>query len=41
MNRRERTGVAGVEGIEQRARLDSANLAQDDPVGPQAEGALQ
>ena len=37
----ERTGVAGVEGIEQRARLDSAHLAQDDAVGPPAERGLQ
>jgi hypothetical protein len=34
VDRGERSGVAGVQRIEQGARLDSANLAQDDPVGP-------
>ena len=37
----ERTGVAGVERIEQRPRLDSAHFAQNDPVGPPAERGLQ
>ena len=41
MDGRERSGVAGVEGIEQRARLDSAHLAQDDPVGTPAQRGLQ
>ena len=33
----ERSGVPGVEGVEQRPRLGAADLAQDDPVGPAAE----
>src|SRR5882757_4016071 len=36
-----RAGVAGIEGIEQRARLDSANFAKDDSVGSPAESRLQ
>src|ERR1035441_1189586 len=36
MNCRERTGMAGVEGIEQRSRLDSAHLAENDPVRSEA-----
>src|SRR5208282_6474424 len=41
MDRRERSGVAGVEGIEQRAGLDSAHFAQDDPVRSPAESGLE
>ena len=41
MDRRERSGVAGVEGIEQRSRLDSAHFAEDDPVRSPAESGLQ
>ena len=41
MDRRERTGMAGVEGIEQRSRLDSAHFAQDDPVRSPAESGFQ
>ena len=37
MNRSERTGMAGVEGIEQRACLDSAHFAENDTVGSPAE----
>ena len=37
MNCRERSGVASVEGIEQRARLDSTHFAENDPVGSEAE----
>ena len=41
MDRRERSGVASVEGIEQRARLDSAYFAQDDAVRPPSESGLE
>ena len=41
MDRGKRTGMAGVEGIEQRARLDSAHFAEDDPVRSPAESGLQ
>ena len=41
MDRGERSGVAGIERIEQRPRLDAAHLAQDDPVGPPAQRGLQ
>jgi hypothetical protein len=41
VDRSQRTGVAGVEGIEQRSRLDSAHFAQDDPVRSPAESGLQ
>ena len=37
----ERTGMAGVEGVEQRARLDSAYLAKDDAVRSPAERGFQ
>ena len=40
MDRRERSGVAGVEGIEQRSRLDSAYFAKDDAVRSPAESGL-
>src|SRR5260370_28365576 len=40
MDRRERSGMAGVEGIEQRARLDSAHFAKDDPVRSPPESGL-
>ena len=33
--------MAGVEGIEQRSRLDSAHFAKDDPVRSPAESGLQ
>src|SRR6266852_8479716 len=33
--------MAGVEGIEQRARLDSTHFAENDPVRSPAEGGLQ
>ena len=33
--------MTGVERIEQRARLDAAHLAQDDPVGPPAQSCLE
>src|SRR5260370_36278253 len=33
--------MAGVQGIEQRSRLDSANLAEDDPVGSPAKSGLE
>src|SRR5271169_2344962 len=36
MDRCERSGVAGVEGIEQRACLDSAHFAKDDAIRPPA-----
>ena len=36
-----RAGVAGIEGIEQRAGLDSANFTKDDSVGSPAESRLQ
>ena len=38
---RERPGVTGVERIEQRSRLDAADFAQDDPVGPPAQRGLE
>ena len=41
MNCRERSGVASVEGIEQRSRLDSAHFAENDPVGSEAKSVLQ
>jgi hypothetical protein len=41
VDRRERSGMAGVEGIEQRARLDSAHFAQDDAVRSPAESGLE
>jgi hypothetical protein len=41
MDRRQRTGMAGVEGIEQRSRLDSAHFAENDPVRSPAESGLQ
>jgi hypothetical protein len=37
----QRAGVAGIEGIEQRARLGSAHFAQDDPIRPPAQSRLQ
>src|SRR5208337_2418409 len=41
MNCRERSCMAGIEGIEQRSRLDSAHLAENDPVGSEAKRVLQ
>ena len=41
MNCRQRSGVASVEGIEQRSRLDSAHFAENDPVGSEAKSVLQ
>src|ERR1700674_1181792 len=41
MDRRERTGMAGVEGIEQRSRLDSTDFAENDPIRSPTEGGLQ
>ena len=38
MNRRQRALVTGVHRLEHVERLGSANLADDDPVGPHAEG---
>src|ERR1700731_3358716 len=40
MNCRQRSGVASVEGIEQRSRLDSAPFAENDPVGSEAKRVL-
>jgi hypothetical protein len=40
MDRRERPGMARVQGIEQRSRLDSAHFAENDPVGSEAESVL-
>ena len=37
----QRSGMAGVERIEQRSRLNSADFAEDDPVGTEAESGLQ
>jgi hypothetical protein len=37
----ERAGVARIKGIEQRARLDSAYLTEDDSIRPPAESRLQ
>ena len=41
MDRRQRSGMAGVEGIEQRSCFDSAHFAEDDPVRSPAESGLQ
>ena len=41
MDRRERTRMASVEGIEQRSRLDSAHFAENDSVGSEAKRVLQ
>src|ERR1035437_3179303 len=41
MDRRERSGVAGVEGIEQGARLDSTHFAENDAIRPPAESGLE
>src|ERR1022692_151816 len=41
MNRRERTGMAGVEGIEQGSCLDSTHFAENDPVWSPAQSGLQ
>ncbi len=41
MDRRERSRMASVEGIEQRSRLDSAHFAENDPVGSEAKSVLQ
>src|ERR1700723_784883 len=40
VDRRERSRVAGIEGIEQRAGLDAAHFAHDDPVRSPAESGL-
>src|SRR5208337_1659088 len=41
MDRRERSGMTSVEGIEQRAGLDSAHLAKDDSVRSPAQSGLE
>src|SRR5208337_3337690 len=41
MNCRERTRMAGVEGIEQGARLDPAHFSENDPVRSPAKGGFQ
>src|ERR1017187_2540259 len=41
MDRRERTGMAGVEGIEQSSCLDSTHFAENDPVWSPAQSGLQ
>src|SRR5208282_4982261 len=41
VDHRERSGMAGVERIEQRARPDSAHFAKDDPVRSPAESGLE
>src|SRR5208337_4778087 len=38
---RERSGMAGVEGIEQRPGLDSAHFAENDAVRPPAESGFE
>ncbi len=38
---RERSRVAGVEGIEQRSRFDSSHFAEDDPVRSPTKSGLQ
>src|SRR5579859_8091552 len=40
MDGRQRSGMARVQGIEQRSRLDSAHFAENDPVGSEAESVL-
>src|SRR5712692_5168683 len=41
MNRRQRTGMASVEGIEQRPGLKSTHFTENDPVRSPAESRLQ
>lgn len=41
MDGRKRSGMAGIEGIEQCARLNSAHFAEDDAIWPPAESRLE
>ena len=41
MNRSQRTTMAGIESVEKNARLSTANLANDDPVGPVSERCFE
>src|SRR5580704_11075842 len=41
MDRGQRSSVAGIEGIEQRSRFDSADFAEDDAVRTPAQSRLQ
>ena len=41
MDRSQRSCVAGIEGIEQRSRLDSADFAENDPVRTPSQSRLQ
>ena len=41
MDRCQGTGMAGIEGIEQSSRFDSADFAEDDPVRSPAQSRLQ
>jgi hypothetical protein len=40
MDSRQRSGMARVQGIEQRSRLDSAHFAENDPVGSETKSVL-